>query len=89
VPLSGHVALIGRTAVREASVRSEGISVIEEVGQNHFAPLVTDKLHLICDLKVTMLRPGEPGGVISVGDIDNRLKTLFDALSIPSPMCCS
>ena len=31
------------------------------------------------------LRPGEPGGVIKGGDIDNRLLTLSDALSLPTP----
>ena len=31
-----------------------------------------------------MLRPELPGGIVtSGGDIDNRLKTLFDALSVP------
>jgi len=30
-----------------------------------------------------MLRPHAPGDVISAGDLDNRLKTLFDALRIP------
>ena len=31
------------------------------------------------------MRPDYPGGVIESGDIDNRLKTLFDALRIPGP----
>jgi hypothetical protein len=34
---------------------------------------------------VLFLRQGEPGNVLNrSGDIDNRLKTLFDALSMPS-----
>jgi len=44
-----------------------------------FAPLVCEKLHLICELDIIMLRPEAPGSVVTQGgDIDNRLKTLFD-----------
>ena len=82
-PLNAHIAYIGRTATNEAAVRHDGISIVESVGMHHFAPLVTEKLDLICGLAITMLRPEEPGGLISGGDIDNRLKTLFDALSMP------
>jgi hypothetical protein len=31
------------------------------------------------------LRPDRPGHVIWAGDIDNRLKTLFDAMRVPDP----
>jgi hypothetical protein len=41
-------------------------------------PLVTDQNGLICKLEILMLRNGVPGKVLA--DIDNRLKTLFDAL---------
>lgn len=30
-----------------------------------------------------MLRPDSPGQIINSGDLDNRLKTVFDALRIP------
>lgn len=47
-------------------------------------PLVREELGLICHLDVLYMRPGSPGSVISAtGDIDNRLKTLFDALRLP------
>ncbi len=48
-----------------------------------FVPLVTEELNLICGLDVLFLRPGRPGQLIWAGDIDNRLKTLLDALRIP------
>jgi hypothetical protein len=32
-----------------------------------------------------MLRPDAPGSLIKSGDIDGRLKTLFDALRMPGP----
>lgn len=49
----------------------------------HFVPLVTEELNLICALDILFLRPEKPGSVIWAGDIDNRLKTLLDALRIP------
>ena len=39
----------------------------------------------VAELEVTLLWPQTPGNIItSGGDIDNRLKTLFDALKVPS-----
>jgi len=60
------------------------ISVIQSVGDFRFAPLVTSKLHLIAELNITMLRPQAAGSIVTHGgDIDNRLKTLLDALRMP------
>lgn len=48
-----------------------------------FLPLVRESFALRCGLKIKFLRKEEPGKLIQQGDIDNRLKTLFDALSVP------
>src|SRR6266851_4870380 len=48
----------------------------------NFVPLVTEELNLICGLDILFLRPSAPGQLVSGGDLDNRLKTLFDALRI-------
>lgn len=49
-----------------------------------FVPLISPSLHLICELRIFMLKPELPGSIITqAGDIDNRLKTLFDALRVP------
>jgi hypothetical protein len=49
-----------------------------------FVPLVTEEADAVAELSVTLLRPEAPGGLITQGgDIDNRLKTLFDALAVP------
>ena len=49
-----------------------------------FAPLVQPRLDLIADIDVTLMRPEEPGSIVTqAGDIDNRLKTLFDSLRMP------
>jgi hypothetical protein len=54
------------------------------VGGKQFLPLVRKNLDLACRLEITFLRKGEPGALILPGgDLDNRMKTLFDALSIP------
>ncbi|MEJ5357917.1 MAG: hypothetical protein WHT06_04520 [Desulfobacterales bacterium] len=60
------------------------LSVIMKRSEFTFAPLVCEKLALVCELDITFLRPEAPGAVITQGgDIDNRLKTLFDGLRIP------
>jgi hypothetical protein len=46
--------------------------------------LVREKLNLVCDLDILFLRRENPGHLISGGgDIDNRIKVLFDALCLP------
>jgi len=59
-------------------------SLRRQIGDFCFIPLITDKMNVTADIKILLLRPQEPGGIISKGgDIDNRLKTLLDALSKP------
>jgi hypothetical protein len=41
-------------------------------------PIVSDVSGLICKLDILLLRSGQPGKVL--WDIDNRVKTIFDAL---------
>jgi hypothetical protein len=55
-----------------------------------FVPLSWDGLGLACKLDILMLRPDQPGQTLmQSGDIDNRLKTLFDAMRIPKiGECC-
>jgi hypothetical protein len=49
-----------------------------------FTALVREKLNLVCDLDILFLRRDDPGKLIrSGGDLDNRIKVLFDALRIP------
>jgi hypothetical protein len=49
-----------------------------------FAPIVTEGHALACELSVLFLRRDAPGKVITQGgDIDNRIKVLFDALRMP------
>jgi len=49
-----------------------------------FVPLVRDEISLLCSLHVLFLRRDTPGSIIQAGDIDNRIKTLIDALRAPN-----
>jgi hypothetical protein len=53
-------------------------------GGFRFVPLVTQQLTLLCGIDILFLRPDSPGAVLNSGDLDNRLKTLFDALRMPT-----
>jgi len=58
-----------------------------KVGNTIFVPVVTTKLDLVAQIEIVMLRPEEPGAIITKGgDLDNRLKTLFDALRKPKDL---
>jgi hypothetical protein len=48
-----------------------------------FVPLVCEDFSLLCSLDILFLRRDFPLGVISAGDLDNRVKTLIDALRMP------
>jgi hypothetical protein len=50
----------------------------------HVVPLITRRNQLACRLNIKFLRRGQVGELIrSSGDLDNRLKVLFDALRMP------
>jgi len=48
-----------------------------------FCYIVSQDLGLTAELDIVLLKPDPPGRIISSGDVDNRLKTLFDALRFP------
>jgi hypothetical protein len=49
-----------------------------------FVPLISPRLELVASLEILLLRPEAAGSVLTqAGDIDNRLKTLMDALQVP------
>ena len=58
-------------------------SIMRHTGR--FVPLVRESLALVCELDILFLRKEEPGSLIKQGgDIDNRIKTLFDGLRMPT-----
>lgn len=67
----------------EASERCTTREVREET-EFRFLPIVSTLENLVCALDITLYRHIEPGAIIGEGgDLDNRLKCLFDAMSMP------
>jgi hypothetical protein len=61
-------------------------AILERAGDAVFAPLISKRNDLICELEITFLRQQAAGLLIGEGgDLDIRVKTLFDALRIPRP----
>lgn len=62
----------------------QGGKVLSTVGGHGFTAIVHPFFHFEAKLDILMLRPEQPVHiVVSGGDIDNRLKTLFDAMTRP------
>jgi hypothetical protein len=62
----------------------EHTTVVEPIGGFKFAPLICEQLSLLAELDVVLLRPTRPGALLrQSGDMDNQLKTLFDAFRVP------
>jgi len=57
---------------------------VPSIGNYKFSPLVHTIHHVYCGVDILYLRQGAPGQIMQSGDIDNRLKTIFDALKMPS-----
>jgi hypothetical protein len=74
-----------------APTPSSEIPLLDYVAAAHsdfgyrFVPLVREEWSLLCSLNILFLRRDAPGnfGVLSAGDIDNRVKTVIDTLRRP------
>lgn len=53
----------------------------KHIGNMDFNPIITPNLKLICELEIHLLHPEIVG--VARADIDNRIKTLMDALRCP------
>lgn len=64
---------------------SPGPAVALTVKGRQFVPLITKAHGIGCALDILFLRRDQPGGLVRPGgDIDNRIKVLFDALKMPT-----
>jgi hypothetical protein len=75
---------------------------IKVPGCGSYRPIVRESLYLACGIDMLFLRHEEPASLFEHGgDIDNRLKCFFDALTVPNinqakageapcadPLCC-
>ena len=61
-----------------------GAIEVPKVG--HLIPLIRNSLYLACAVDVLFLRHEEPYSLMRQGgDLDGRIKTLFDAMKMPDP----
>ena len=61
-----------------------GRATLIELAGFTFVPIITERLAHVAVLGITLLTPEEPGrAVTQAGDLDNRVKTLLDALRVP------
>jgi hypothetical protein len=67
----------------ERTPLSEATANLYRENGYRFVPLVREDYGLLCSLNILFLRRDFPAGVISAGDLDNRIKTLIDALRKP------
>lgn len=71
----------------DSGQRSPILELIAEKYQNfgyRFVPLVTAHWELHCRVSILLLRPVHAGGLFgTAGDLDNKVKTLIDALRMP------
>jgi hypothetical protein len=72
VPLRGFMPAFNSAALMNAHTR----------GNKRYLPLVCDENGLSCSLEILLLRR-DLGTVLVSGDLDGRVKTLIDALTIP------
>jgi hypothetical protein len=81
----GPIAPIRRTHVGPTPPNMELLDLCESINRHGawFRPLVRESYALHCGLKVLFLRKEQPGKVYQGGDIDGRIKTLLDSLTMP------
>jgi hypothetical protein len=81
-----HPALANQQQwIDRSSDEAEAGAFLAGIAGTDFATLVHPHHKLYAELDVLVLRPEAPGAIVShFGDIDNQLKTLFDALRRPT-----
>jgi hypothetical protein len=75
------------TIARANNIKTPLRSLYEPMvlGTKRFQPIVRESMALTCSLDILFLRKEDPGSLVQQGgDLDGRLKTLFDAMSAPA-----
>lgn len=81
-PLNSHTGLAS-AFVGHGGLKAEP-KVLRTIASLNLAPVFPKSQSILVSLDILLLRPEPPGAfIVSGGDIDNRLKTLFDALRTP------
>jgi hypothetical protein len=79
---TGSAEIFGGAAEPQRPLAEVTAEQFDRCGMN-WVPLVCEPFGLGCKLDVLFLRRDRPGKVLDARDLDNRLKTLFDALRLP------
>ena len=74
----------GVAKYKDQSYQPDTCYVGKKVGAVEYIPCISSRLEMRAELQIRLLSAAMPGGLMQYGDIDNRLKTLLDALSIPT-----
>lgn len=78
-----HPLLKAKQSHATSALNAENLASQYKLPPWSFVPLVTLDLEVLCGLEIVLLRQDHPGSSIWSGDIDNRVKTLIDALEVP------
>ena len=78
-----HVGVLKGRKVEVPKPMGDVLFFAVPLGGYRFVPLVHRPHNLACSLDLIFLRRERPGAIVHGGDLDNRLKTLFDALRMP------
>ena len=70
---------------RDSSLHQNECYLAEARNGITYFPVISERIYTLAEIDILMLRPGSPGFItVGGGDIDNRLKTLLDALQPPN-----
>lgn len=83
IPSSDTASRWGGPPPDEMQPLKDVIAELHKKNGYRFVPLVRKDFYLHCFLSILFLRRQKPGQIFFAGDLDNRVKTLLDALSMP------
>lgn len=79
-----RVDILKSADANSSRIGMERLATNFKIGEQRFLPIVTQEDFLVCGLDILLLRR-DFREIIDSGDLDNRIKTLIDALRIPKP----
>jgi hypothetical protein len=82
-PVLNHPKILNTPGMNELLDLCEPIEKRGEKNNAWFRPLVRENHALHCGLEILFLRKEQPGKVYQGGDLDGRIKTILDALTMP------
>lgn len=80
-----RISKLGEASAETLASNPDFFTQAFDIGNFRFVPFITRSNWLACELEILFLRCEPPGYIVDgeSGDIDNRIKVLFDALRMP------